>query len=62
MADICTSTKERKDAEAELVLQQRNRTRDPEKQIDSIDQFLETVKKSDQEIGSVVNKSRSHPC
>ncbi|CAI4644718.1 BGP_1a_G0041740.mRNA.1.CDS.1 [Saccharomyces cerevisiae] len=100
MADICTSTKERKDAEAELVLQQRkslermvdeeamartslrnslssvpraslslqavrkslsmknSRTRDPEKQIDSIDQFLETVKKSDQEIGSVVNKSR----
>ncbi|EJS44206.1 dnf3p [Saccharomyces arboricola H-6] len=100
MADICINTKERKDAEAELVLQQRkslermvdeevmartslrnslssipkaslslqavrrslsmknSRCRDPEKQIDSIDQFLETVKKSDQEIGSVVNKSR----
>ncbi|CAI4048503.1 hypothetical protein SKDZ_13G2880 [Saccharomyces kudriavzevii ZP591] len=98
MADICANTKERKDAEAELVLQQRkslertvneeartslrnslsgipraslslqavrrslstknSRSRDPEKQIDSIDQFLETVKKSDQEIDSVVNKSR----
>lgn len=100
MADISINTKQRKDAEAELVLQQRkslermvdedalarnslrnslssapkaslslqavrrslsmknSRRRDPEKQIDSIDQFLETVKKSDQEIGSVVNKSR----
>lgn len=98
--EINTNTKERKDAEAELVIHQRkslermavdddaissrlrpsvssnpkaslslqavkksmsrknNGHQDVEMQIDSIDQFLDTIKRTDEEIDNVINKSR----
>lgn len=98
--EINTNTKERKDAEAELVIHQRkslermavdddgissrlrpsvssnpkaslslqavrksmsrknNGRQDAEMQIDSIDQFLDTIKRTDEEIDDVINKSR----
>ncbi|QLG72431.1 hypothetical protein HG535_0D01390 [Zygotorulaspora mrakii] len=98
--EVNANTKERKDAEAELIIQQRmslerlaneddvinnklrsslssaskgslslqavrksmsrnaNNRHDPEMQIDSIDQFLNTIKRNDDEIGDVINQSR----